>query len=249
MYIRRKVFSVALDENGEERYFSTNEIINEEDYLDEVMYSDYDEDDYLDEYMYSDEEEGEKPKKKLSKGEKAAIYTGAGLTAAGGGIYGAKKLGRHMQDKAIEKVGGRKQNLNLGQNAGARRTYKVGGALAKPAEWIEEGFGATKSGAKKAGEKVKEGAKKAGEKVKEGASNAGAKVKRAGRTVKVVGKRKAGNASYAAKQAAKRGNTWVKGHAWPTAAGAAAVGAGLTAAGIYGAKKLKERRAEKDSED
>lgn len=43
MYIRRKVFSVALDENGEERYFSTNEIINEDDYLDEVMYSDLDE--------------------------------------------------------------------------------------------------------------------------------------------------------------------------------------------------------------
>ena len=39
MYIRRKVFSVALDESGEERYFSTNEIINEEDYLNEVMYS------------------------------------------------------------------------------------------------------------------------------------------------------------------------------------------------------------------
>ena len=39
MYIRRKVFSVAVDESGEERYFSTNEIINEEDYLDEVMYS------------------------------------------------------------------------------------------------------------------------------------------------------------------------------------------------------------------
>ena len=40
MYIRRKVFSVAVDENGEERYFSTNEIIDEENYLDEVMYSD-----------------------------------------------------------------------------------------------------------------------------------------------------------------------------------------------------------------
>ena len=249
MYIRRKVFSVALDESGEERYFSTNEIINEEDYLDEVMYSDYDEDDYLDEYMYSDEEEDEKPKKKLSKGAKIAIGVGGGTAALGGGIYGAKKLGRHMQDKAVEKVGGRKQNLNLGQNAGARRKYKVGGALAKPAELIEEGFEATKSGAKKAGGKVKEAANNAGAKVKEAANNAGAKVKRAGRTVKVVGKRKAGNASYAAKQAAKKGNTWVKGHAWPTAAGAAAVGAGLTAAGIYGAKKLKERRAEKDSED
>lgn len=30
MYIRRKVFSVALDENGEERLFSTNEVISEE---------------------------------------------------------------------------------------------------------------------------------------------------------------------------------------------------------------------------
>ena len=39
MYIRRKVFSVAVDENGEERYFSINEVINEEDYLNEVMYS------------------------------------------------------------------------------------------------------------------------------------------------------------------------------------------------------------------
>lgn len=40
MYIRRKVFSVAIDEMGEEKYFSTNEIISEENYLNEVMYSD-----------------------------------------------------------------------------------------------------------------------------------------------------------------------------------------------------------------
>ena len=40
MYIRRKVFSVAVDEMGEEKYFSINEVINEEDYLNEVMYSD-----------------------------------------------------------------------------------------------------------------------------------------------------------------------------------------------------------------
>ena len=249
MYIRRKVFSVALDENGEERYFSTNEIINEEDYLDEVMYSDYDEDDYLDEYMYSDEEEGEKPKKKLSKGEKAAIYTGAGLTAAGGGIYGAKKLGRHMQDKAIEKVGGRKQNLNLGQNAGARRTYKVGGALAKPAEWIEEGFKATKGGAKKAGEGIKRGVKKAGEATKRGVEKAGEGIKSGAKKAGEGIKSGARTAGARIKSGASRSNTWVKGHAWPTAAGAAAVGAGLTAAGIYGAKKLKERRAERDSED
>lgn len=40
MYITRKVFSIAIDENGEERYFSTNEILNEESYLRELMYSD-----------------------------------------------------------------------------------------------------------------------------------------------------------------------------------------------------------------
>lgn len=51
MYIRRKVFSVALDEYGEERLFSTNEIINEDDYLNEVMYSDYYDD--LDERMFA----------------------------------------------------------------------------------------------------------------------------------------------------------------------------------------------------
>ena len=39
MYIRRKVFSVILDENGDERSFSTNEFISEEDYLSEIMYS------------------------------------------------------------------------------------------------------------------------------------------------------------------------------------------------------------------
>lgn len=52
MYIRRKVFSVALDEYGEERLFSTNEIINEDDYLDEVMYSDYDDYD-MDERLFT----------------------------------------------------------------------------------------------------------------------------------------------------------------------------------------------------
>lgn len=30
MYIRRKVFSIALDENGEERLFSTNKVVTEE---------------------------------------------------------------------------------------------------------------------------------------------------------------------------------------------------------------------------
>ena len=54
MYIRRKVYSVALDENGEERYFSTNEIVNEEDYLNEKLYaSEQVEDELEDELDYA----------------------------------------------------------------------------------------------------------------------------------------------------------------------------------------------------
>lgn len=39
MYIRRKVFSIITDENGEERLFSTTEFINEDDYLSERLYT------------------------------------------------------------------------------------------------------------------------------------------------------------------------------------------------------------------
>jgi hypothetical protein len=41
MYIRRKVFSSYLDESGEERLFSSTEFVDEDQYLDEMMYSDY----------------------------------------------------------------------------------------------------------------------------------------------------------------------------------------------------------------
>jgi hypothetical protein len=42
MYIRRKAFSVAYDENGEEKLFSTTEIMSEEAYL-EKLYSENEE--------------------------------------------------------------------------------------------------------------------------------------------------------------------------------------------------------------
>ena len=80
MYIRRKVFSVAFDENGEERYFSTNEIINEEDYLDEVLYS-----------------EKKKKEKKSHLGRNIALGTAGTAALAGGGIYGAKKIGANQE--------------------------------------------------------------------------------------------------------------------------------------------------------
>ena len=51
MYIRRKVFSTIIDESGEEKYFSSSEIIDEDTYLDELMYSE--DEDFLGEHTYS----------------------------------------------------------------------------------------------------------------------------------------------------------------------------------------------------
>ena len=112
MYIRRKVYSVALDEYGEERYFSTNEIVNEEDYLQEMMYAD----------APAAEAAAEKAPSWLAKkagavkkwymnegktGWKGLNKTKAGLTAAGvaaipGAIYGIKALKRRKARKAAE---------------------------------------------------------------------------------------------------------------------------------------------------
>lgn len=98
MYIRRKVFSVALDEAGEERLFSTCDIINEDDYLQEMMYSD----------EAVSEEQKEKLLKRIAKGAKALPGKAwgyakdhpykAGAAALGtvgligGGVYGYRKL-------------------------------------------------------------------------------------------------------------------------------------------------------------
>lgn len=79
MYIRRKVYSLLQDENGEERYFST---------------TDFELTDGAEERYYSDDEG-------LSRGAKAAIGTGAGLAVAGA-IYGGKKLGNRMLKGAME---------------------------------------------------------------------------------------------------------------------------------------------------
>ena len=85
MYIRRKVFSVAIDENGEEKLFSTTEIMSEESYLEKA---------------YAEAE----AEKKSSTGKKVAIGAGAtaGVGAAGvGGIYGAGKLGEKIRKNRI----------------------------------------------------------------------------------------------------------------------------------------------------
>ncbi len=90
MYIRRKVFSIGYDANGEERLFSTNEILNEDAYL----------------RMFAEKEEEKEEKKGLTKAQKRALIAGAGVAATAAGIYGANKLGHHMLKKNAEsKVG------------------------------------------------------------------------------------------------------------------------------------------------
>ena len=77
MYIRRKVFSVAIDQTtGQERLFSTTEIVSEEAYL----------------KMFSSKDDA----KGAAKG--AAVGAGvAGLGAAG--MYGAGKLGKVLKNR------------------------------------------------------------------------------------------------------------------------------------------------------
>ena len=82
MYIRRKVFSVITDENGEERLFSTTEFIDEGNYLDELAFSDND--------------------NKMSVGKKAALAAAGTLAAAGAGIYGSKLAGKAVIKQALK---------------------------------------------------------------------------------------------------------------------------------------------------
>lgn len=82
MYIRRKVFSIITDENGEERLFSTTEFIDESNYLDELAFSDND--------------------NKMSVGKKAALATAGTLAAAGAGIYGSKLAGKAVIKQALK---------------------------------------------------------------------------------------------------------------------------------------------------
>lgn len=136
MYIRRKVFSVAIDENGEEKLFSTTEIMSEESYL-EKAYA-----------------EAEAEKKKSSTGKKVAIGAGATAAAGAGGIYGAGKLGEKIRknrilanraevkeaqsvinslknDEALMKMKQGKESLNKAQEALKNAGTKKAGAVEK----------------------------------------------------------------------------------------------------------------------
>jgi hypothetical protein len=145
MYIRRKVFSVAIDESGEEKLFSTTEIMSEDSYLEKI---------------YAEAE----AEKKSSTGKKVAIGAGATAAAGAGGIYGAGKLGEKMVKSAAKKakdqvyndsVAGYKELVKKGVSSGDAKKLiyeepvegykklmenskkaKVGAALQKPAKYI-----------------------------------------------------------------------------------------------------------------
>lgn len=75
MYIRRKVFSIAEDMYGDERYFSTTDI--------DLGFSDYD-DNFYDERLYA-EDEG------LSTGAKVGLGVAGTAATTAGALYAAKK--------------------------------------------------------------------------------------------------------------------------------------------------------------
>lgn len=90
MYIRRKVFSLLRNENGEERYFSTTEY----ELLDERMYAESEEE--------NDEETEKKGKKGL--GKKLAIGAAVAPLAAYGAYKGGRALEKKIDSKKLEKL-------------------------------------------------------------------------------------------------------------------------------------------------
>lgn len=82
MYIRRKVFSIAEDMYGEERYFSTTDI--------DLGFSDYC-DNFYDERLYAYADDGENENRGLSTGAKVGLGLAGTAAATAGALYAAKK--------------------------------------------------------------------------------------------------------------------------------------------------------------
>lgn len=92
MYIRRKVFSLLQDENGEERYFST---------------TDYELLDEYDERLYAESEDKDEEKKDKHVGRKVALAGGALVAApvlAAGAYQGGRALEKAIDKKRLAKL-------------------------------------------------------------------------------------------------------------------------------------------------
>lgn len=248
MYIRRKVYSAVEDYDGEIRYFSTNEIISEEEYL-EALYSE----DYLDdedmERLFSDDDEG------LSKGAKIAIGAGAGTVAAAGALdatyHGAKALAKNYKQVDITnrmKAAKKELKKQLDEHVINQKQYDAAmkklerstkvqrkiGSIAKSTEeklgFVGKAEAGVASGAKAAWGGIKKGASWTGDKAKKGAM--------------WVGKEAKAGAKWVGKEV-KAGAKWAKAH--PAAATGIAVGTAAAGTGaVLGAKALKKRREEEE---
>ena len=150
MYIRRKVFSVAYDETtGEEKLFSTTEIISEEAYM---------------EKLYAEAEE------EKSRGKGAAIGAGiaAGTVGTGAaGLYGAGKLGKHLQKKRVmEKLDKRSTVNSLKNDEFLQKLREKEGKYGKNSQRLAKAEEELSEAMKKKAGKVEKYAVKAGKLLK-----------------------------------------------------------------------------------
>ena len=142
MEIRRKLFSIIEDENGEERYYSTTEfsLLDENDYGydDEKLFStgDSELDDLLEEVYYSGLEDGyDYAYEEREYAENEDKESSAGVAAAGaasaGGVYGIGKLrAKKVVKKAAKEARGiteaaGKEAGNIVKSAGEKANKHV----------------------------------------------------------------------------------------------------------------------------
>lgn len=108
MYIRRKAFSIAYDENGEEKLFSTTEIMSEEAYL-EKLYSENEE-----QKEFASVRDAKKFVKQWAKATIAKDASRKKLNQIGSRLAkSGKGLSKFVQTKDIDKVA--KGYLNAGE--------------------------------------------------------------------------------------------------------------------------------------
>ena len=255
MEIRRKVFSLLQDENGEERYYSTNEF--------EMSF-----DEETGEKLFSEKED-----KGMSKGAKAALGAGGAVAATAAGLEGAYLLGNKLakdnrgidiinQTKAakralkaqldnheinmaeyekgiakLEKTAERRKSLGkLG-----RQTSKKLGFVGEVNEFVSGKAGKVSEKASEVKEKISEKANEAKEKISEKANEAKEKISEKASEAKGKISEKASELKGKAGASAKKYSGKLRKFAG-TRAGKAVIltGTGLTAAGagLYGGYKM-----------
>ena len=129
MYIRRKVFSTYIDEEtGEEKLFSVNEIISEDEYV---------------ERLYAETAKEEK-KKKIGLSPLIDSHRGLGRSLLIGGLPGAisAHAGKRAANKADEEGKSDGEIIREASKAGRRRGMKIGALEAGAATLIGAGIGA-----------------------------------------------------------------------------------------------------------